>query len=103
MKIDRIYIEQGWSRRNVPRLELYSRHHLHKEYGRTDCDWNKKNVSSGDDALLPFEQPARDLPIILQPIGTAGQFRPHFLHQVRHVNIGRWSFLMQSLSCEWFR
>ena len=105
VKIERIFIDCGWSMRYFPRLENFSYPYLVRKEDTKSTGWDSHstNASSDGDALERFEHPARYLTSILHPIGPAGQFLRHLLVQVLHVHLARWILLMQTNSCEGFK
>ena len=81
VKLERIYIDYGWTMRYVPRHEhFYYRYLVRKEDTKsTGWDSATANASTDEDALEPFEHPTRDLTSILHLIGPAGPFLSHLV------------------------
>ena len=100
VKLERIYIEYGWTMRYVPRLEDFYYHHLVRNEDTKSTVWESDaaNASTDEDALERYQHHPRDLTSILHPIGPAGQFLRHLVVQVLNVHLPRWLFMMQSNS-----
>ena len=105
VKLERIYIDYGWTMRYVPRLEdFYYRHLVRKEDTKsTGWESDAANARTDEDALEPYQHPAQDLTSILHPIAPAGQFLRHLVVQVLHVHLARWILLRQSNSRAGFK